>query len=60
MITKEQAVVLKADMVRKRDESFAEYNRCIGAIRILSLSDGSVDIVEKISEEEEKPDGETS
>lgn len=51
----EQAASLKADMIVKRDAALAEYNRCVGAIKILDLVDGTVDIVE-----EEAPDGEAS
>ena len=53
-LSKEQAASLKAEMIAKRDAALADYNRCVGAINMLNLVDGSIDIVE-----EKKPDGET-
>jgi len=53
----EQAKALKADMIAKRDRLFAEYNKCIGAITILDLADGTIKIVEEDGDKE--PDGST-
>ncbi|HET6446038.1 MAG TPA: hypothetical protein VFI27_15820 [candidate division Zixibacteria bacterium] len=62
-LSKEQAIKLKEEMAVKRDKALAEYNRCVGAMRMLDLVDGSIDIVEEADtpgEEDEKPDGEAS
>ena len=58
-LLEEQAKEIKANMIAKRDRLFAEYNRCLGAITILDLADGTVDIVDdEDTPESETPDGE--
>ena len=56
----EQAKELKADMIRKRNKALADYNKYEGAIQILGLIDGTVEIVEEKPPEGGNPDGETS
>lgn len=58
-LSEEQVVELKAEMVAKRNNAYAEYNRCVGAIKVLDLLDGSVEIIEKDAQEAKIPDGKT-
>ena len=56
-LSKEQAAEIKANMIAKRDKAYDEYNKCVGAIMILDLADGTVDIVD--DEPENTPESDT-